>query len=127
MIDVDGNEWTDPRDLIAREWLIRDEDLVAMPEISRHDDPQISPQEYECGCVAVTRITDRDARRGEQPFEMRLALPCGREDCELVHWNQDHYAISCALRVLVDYAGSRGRGWYHFADGTPIVAAEITL
>jgi hypothetical protein len=138
VIDVDGNEWGSVRDLLAREWLIRDEDLAAMPEISRHDEPQVSPQEYECGCVAVTRITDRDSRLGEQPFEMRLALPCGRVNCELVHQNQDrslsrremrlyHYAISCALSVLVSKAGRHGRGWYHFTDGEQIVAAEIWL
>jgi hypothetical protein len=84
VIDRDGIEWADPRDLVAREWRIRDEDLAAMPEISRHDEPQVSPQEYECGCVAVTRITDRDARRGERPFEMRLAIPCGTAACEVV-------------------------------------------
>jgi hypothetical protein len=83
MIDCDGIEWSNPRNLIARGWRIRDEDLAAMPEISRHDEPQISPQEYECGCVAVTRITDRDVRRGERPFEMRLALPCGTASCEV--------------------------------------------
>ena len=83
MIDCDGIEWTDLRTLIGREWRIRDEDLAAMPEISRHDEPQVSPQEYECGCVAVTRVTDRDTRRGEQPFEMRLALPCGTASCEV--------------------------------------------
>ena len=84
MIDKYGNEWVDPRALIGREYLIRDEDLAAMPEISRHDWPQISPQEYECGCVAVTRITDRDGRAGERPFEMRLALPCDAlAACEL--------------------------------------------
>lgn len=37
------------------------------------------------------------------------------------------YAISCALSALVGYAGRFGRGWYHFADGEVIVAAEVTL
>jgi hypothetical protein len=83
VIDCDGIEWKDPRVLVERFWKIRDEDLAAMPEISRHDAPQISPQEYECGCVAVTRITDRDALRGERPFEMRLAIPCGKAICEV--------------------------------------------
>lgn len=83
MIDSHGREWADARNLIAREWLIRDEDLAVMLEISRHDDPQVSPQEYECGCVAVTRVTDRDARHGERPFEMRLAIPCTSPSCEL--------------------------------------------
>jgi hypothetical protein len=66
---------------------IADEILAAMPEISRSNDPEISPQQYECGCVAVTRITDRDCREwrngGEKPFEMRLALPCSSPACEL--------------------------------------------
>jgi hypothetical protein len=64
-------------------WTISDEDLAAMPEISRHDEPQIGPQEYDCGCVALTRVTDRDARRGDRPFEMRLALACGTPSCEV--------------------------------------------
>ena len=68
---------------------VPDDVLEAMPEVSRHNDPQISPQEYECGCVAMTRITDRDCRtwRGynEKPFEMRLALPCDGAACALSH------------------------------------------
>jgi hypothetical protein len=60
-----------------------DEVLRELPEISRHNEPQIAPQEYECGCVAITRITDRDTRRHERPFEMRLAQPCGKTICEL--------------------------------------------
>jgi hypothetical protein len=68
---------------------VPDDILEAMPEVSRHSAPQISPQEYECGCVAMTRITDRDGRtwlgHDEKPFEMRLALPCDGEHCELSH------------------------------------------
>lgn len=60
-----------------------DERLTALPLVSTHDEPQIAPQEYECGCVTVTRITDRDHRLGERPFEMRLAIACGTEACEL--------------------------------------------
>lgn len=37
------------------------------------------------------------------------------------------YAISCALSVLIRYATLFGRGWYHFADGEIIVAAEVAL
>lgn len=66
---------------------VPDDILEAMPEVSRHNDPQVSPQEYECGCVTVTRITDRDGRtwRGfdEKPFEMRLAIPCEDAACKL--------------------------------------------
>jgi hypothetical protein len=40
---------------------------------------------YKCGCVAITRITDRDYLHNEEPFEMRLAIPCGRSVCELAH------------------------------------------
>lgn len=68
---------------------IPDDILEAMPEVSRHNDPQISPQEYDCGCVAVTRITDRDCRTwlgyDEKPFEMRLAIQCSSARCDLVH------------------------------------------
>lgn len=60
-----------------------DERLAALPLVSTHDHPQIDPQEYECGCVTVTRITDRDHRIGERPFEMRLAVACGTATCEL--------------------------------------------
>jgi hypothetical protein len=62
-------------------WTLSDEDLAALPEVSRHDEPQVSPQEYDCGCITVTRVTDRDARRGERPFEMRLIAPCGDPSC----------------------------------------------
>lgn len=48
--------------------------LEAMPEISRDDRPYVSPQEYECGCVAISRITDRG--RGEKAFEMVRAIAC---------------------------------------------------
>jgi len=69
---------------------VPDDILVALPEVSRHNSPQICPQEYECGCVTMTRITDRDGRTwlgyDEKPFEMRLVMPCNDStDCELVH------------------------------------------
>ncbi len=64
---------------------IPDDILEAMPEVSRHNAPQDSPQEYECGCVAITRITDRDYRYDEKPFEMRLAMPCNGASCALAH------------------------------------------
>lgn len=38
-----------------------------------------------------------------------------------------YYAVNCALSALVRYAGHFGRGWYHFADGKLIAAAEILL
>ncbi len=37
------------------------------------------------------------------------------------------YAIGCALSALIGYAVSCGRGWYHFADGEVIIAAEVAL
>lgn len=64
---------------------VPDNILEAMPEVSRHNSPQESPQEYECGCVAITRITDRDYRYKEEPFEMRLAIPCQDRRCRLPH------------------------------------------
>jgi hypothetical protein len=64
-------------------WSLPDDLLSALPLVSEHGDPQDSPQEYECGCVSVTRITDRDARCGERPFEMRLARSCGTDACDL--------------------------------------------
>lgn len=38
-----------------------------------------------------------------------------------------YYALRRALSVLVGHAGRCGRGWYHFADGAVIVAAEVVL
>jgi len=83
----------DDREAAIKRWMrylvnsheIPDDILAAMPEISRHNEPQDSPQEYPCGCVAVTHITDRDYRRHEEPFEMRLALPCDEIVCALAH------------------------------------------
>lgn len=71
------------RHLIAH-GLVPDDILEAMPEISRHNEPQESPQEYRCSCVAMTRITDRDALRHEEPFEMRLAIRCDGRACKVV-------------------------------------------
>jgi hypothetical protein len=77
------------KSLPFRWWEIPDDELAAMPEISRHDEPQISPQEYECGCITIVRVTDRNAgwrgHRREQPFEMRLAVSCGSAACELAN------------------------------------------
>jgi len=62
---------------------VPDDILEEMPEVSRHNSPQDSPQEYECGCVTITRITDREYRYNEKPFEMRLAIPCEGAACKL--------------------------------------------
>lgn len=69
-----------------------DERLMVLPLISTHDEPQIAPQEYVCGCVTVTRITDRDYRSGARPFEMRLAIACKTATCALTDLTQkeDH-------------------------------------
>lgn len=61
---------------------LTDERLAALPLVSTHNEPQVAPQEYECGCVTVTRITDREYRHDERPFEMRLARACGAPTCE---------------------------------------------
>lgn len=46
----------------------------------------------------------------------------------LVDMELYYYAMSCALSVLIDNAGRRGRGWYHFTDdGALIVATEVVL
>ena len=64
-------------------WALDDEIVAALPEVSRHNEPQIGPQEYDCGCVTIVRVTDRDYRRNEEPFEMRLAIKCASTACEL--------------------------------------------
>lgn len=92
-IIAEGDPPTDSRDQMIERWTrhlisvgdVPDDILEAMPEVSRHNAPQDSPQEHECGCVAITRITDRDYRYGEKPFEMRLAIPCDGTACELSH------------------------------------------
>jgi hypothetical protein len=67
------------REALRHWWAMSNEDLAALPEVSRHDAPQVSPQEYDCGCVTVTRVTDRT----ERPFEMRLVAPCGTPSCHV--------------------------------------------
>lgn len=62
-----------------------DELLAALPLVSMHNEPQVAPQEYDCGCVTITRITDREYRHNEKPFEMRLARSCRTGTCE-VHY-----------------------------------------
>jgi hypothetical protein len=59
-------------------------DLSNAPVISTHGYPQVSPQEWDCGCVAGAYVTDRDALAGEEPFEMRLARGCETPRCCLV-------------------------------------------
>lgn len=59
-------------------------DLSDAPVVSKHPYPQPSPQEWDCGCITATWITDRDAMtEGEDPFEMRLAHRCDGTDCQL--------------------------------------------
>lgn len=101
------------RDMVDRAYLLDDEVLADLPLISTHAEPQLSPQEYACGCVAITRVTDRDLRRGEKPFEMRLAIACGADACETPsrsicsHERRNHYlgggfhvCFECWTRVL---------------------------
>jgi hypothetical protein len=58
--------------------------LEGAPVVSRHFGPQPSPQEWECGCVTAIYITDGDARAGDRPFEMRLAIACSTSrNCRL--------------------------------------------
>lgn len=87
----------DDRDQAIERWMRRlasvgdvpDDILESMSEVSRHNEPQVSPQEYECGCVVIARVTDRDCRTwlgyDEKPFEMRLAISCTGSACELAH------------------------------------------
>lgn len=48
------------------------------PVLSCHDLPQPYPQEWPCGCVTDSYVTDRDALAGEKPFEMRWVYRCSR-------------------------------------------------
>lgn len=67
---------------IRRAFGLPDDRLAALPLVSTHDDPQETPQEFDCGCVTVARITDRDSRQKKRPFEMRLAVACETAACE---------------------------------------------
>lgn len=64
--------------------------LAALPLIEAFNHPQPEPQEYDCGCVAVLRITDADYRDRGKPFEMRLAIPCGTDHCDVVRERTEH-------------------------------------
>ena len=69
------------RDECRWSYTLPDERIEALPLVSRHEEPQIGPQEYECGCVTVEHVTARE--RGDTPFEMRLAFLCGTVACEV--------------------------------------------
>lgn len=69
------------RDQIERAYALDDDVLATLAEVSRHDFPVASPQEYDCGCITVIRVTGR--RGDNKPFEMRLAHACGTQRCEL--------------------------------------------
>jgi len=53
------------------------QELVFAPVVSRHDTPQVSPQEWDCGCVTAAYVTDDDVLYGGKPFQMRLLTYCG--------------------------------------------------
>ncbi len=83
---------------------VPDDILEALPEVSRSNDPQVSPQEYECGCVTMLRITDRDGRtwlgHDEKPFEMRLVQPCDGAACTRAHKPADEAPEVLAQETL---------------------------
>lgn len=79
---------------------IRQDDLRDKPLISVHNEPQVSPQEYDCGCVSVSYVTDRDIFRREYPFEMRLVTFCNKKrDCQVLghFWAHDIRDLAVAL------------------------------
>lgn len=64
-------------------WPPSQEELEDCLVVSRHGQPQVSPQEWDCGCVTAVYVTDRDALAGEEPFEMRLWQGCDKDECEV--------------------------------------------
>lgn len=78
---------------------IPEEVAAQLHEVGRHDHPQIGPQEYECGCVAIACVTSRDGR--DRPFEMRLAIECDLTRCYVPNrWPYgaaDHHEKGCSL------------------------------
>lgn len=79
--------------------------LERAPVVSRHNWPQPSPQEWDCGCVTATYVTDRDASAREQPFEMRLAHKCSSGLCAV------RRAALNELLVREDLLSSRDWPW----------------
>ena len=78
---------------------IPEEVAAQLHEVARHDHPQIGPQEYECGCVAIVCVTSCDGR--DRPFEMRLAIECDLTRCYVPNrWPYgaaDHHEEGCSL------------------------------
>lgn len=60
---------------------LADEVVELFPLVAKYDHPQIAPQEYECGCVAILHVTAEDTREGGRPFELRLAAACDGPTC----------------------------------------------
>lgn len=79
------------RDEVKYYYRLSDAELAALPEVSRHNEPQAAPQQYECGCITITRVTDR--RAGERPFEMRLAIACEKRHGCLVPRQRRHLSF----------------------------------
>jgi hypothetical protein len=91
-----------------------DERLAALPLVSMSQWPQAGPEEYECGCVTVHRISERDGRNGERPFEMRLARPCRSDGCELgtgqQRYSDEEFAKWCESLKPCKYCGEKFYG-----------------
>lgn len=69
-----------------------DECIESAPIVSEHRKPQVSPQEWDCGCITAAYVTDRDFLLGEKPFEMRLVHACLTAECEVVPLIRDREA-----------------------------------
>lgn len=80
--------------------------LSEAPTVSMHSCPQISPQEWDCGCVTAIYVTDADMFNGGEPFEMRVARRCGKRTCCL------RWEISPSINAVYrSVANTTGRRW----------------
>lgn len=82
------------------------ERLAYRPTISRHAEPQVSPQEWSCGCVTGVYVTDRDRR--DRPFEMRLHSFCGKPTCVFYKHFMAHGIRDLAVALVDNSCGGGG-------------------
>jgi len=73
--------------------IIIHEMLEDKPVVSTHNEFQVSPQEWDCGCITAAYVTDRN----ERPVEMRLYSFCNSDQCELVANRKNGAVVFCPV------------------------------
>lgn len=85
--------------------MLRQEDLIGKPALSKHNEPQHTPQEYDCGCVTAVYVTHRDYRYGQKPFELRLAVYCDTDSCQIRQRFMAHTTRDLAVALVDSFHG----------------------